>query len=133
MNKKVSNKQGAGSFESGKNKVEISFALFAYEEGKLKVIYSPALDLFGYGKTEREAEISFEITLEEFLRYTLDKNTLMKELKRLGWKVKGDSQHRKFYQPNLGTLLKDNEQFNEVFNERPFRKYNEKVQLQLQA
>ena len=39
--------------------------------GGLTVIYSPALDLSGYGSSEDEAKGSFEIALEEFIKIKL--------------------------------------------------------------
>ncbi len=67
--------------------VEIGLSLLAYLDEGLHVIFSPALDLFGYGNTEKEARASFDETLEEFLRYTTNKGTLQAELLRLGWKA----------------------------------------------
>jgi hypothetical protein len=133
MRKFVLNKRGKSAYIVGKKKVEISLALFSYKEGEVHVIYSPALDLFGYGKTEKEAENSFEITIEEFIRYTVNKNTLFKELKRLGWIIKRSKEKLKMYPPALGTLLKNNKQFNEIFNEKPYMKYNETVEVPLHA
>lgn len=56
------------------------------EEG-INYIYSPALDLTGYGKNVKEAKESFEVTLKEFIDYTDNKKTIFDELEHLGWLV----------------------------------------------
>jgi len=55
------------------------------DENKIHFIYSPHLDLTGYGNTLQEAKKSFEIVLEDFVDYTITKKTLGKVLKDLGW------------------------------------------------
>ena len=65
--------------------VEVGLSLLSYQDEGLHVIFSPALDVFGYGNTEKEARSSFNETLEEFLRYTSNKGTLQAELLRLDW------------------------------------------------
>ncbi len=76
-------------------KYVIVLQLFAFVEEHTHHLYSPALDLFGYGDTEQEAEESFSIVLEEFVRYTTNKGTLRKELERLGWSVKNNNRNNK--------------------------------------
>lgn len=93
------------------------------------MIYAPALDLFGYGKTKKEAKESFEITLDEFVRYTVNKGTLIPELKRLGWEVLKSKKKPKLIAPSLSSLLSDNEQFNELFNEGEYHKYDQQVSI----
>jgi len=40
--------------------------------------------LSGYGANEDEANNSFEVTLGEYFRYTVNKNTLAADLKKMG-------------------------------------------------
>ncbi len=40
----------------------------------------PLFDLTGYGTSEDEAKKSLSVTLDEFLRYTINKNTFIFEL-----------------------------------------------------
>jgi hypothetical protein len=77
------NKKVAGSFKTPTVKVDFRFDVVEYEENELIVLYSPALDLFGYGKTSRKAQESFTLTLEEYLRYTLNKDTFFADLREL--------------------------------------------------
>jgi len=76
-----------GKFKKGSSTLDIQLTLFQFTEEDLIFIYSPYLDLTGYGKTENEAIESFKETLLEFINYTDHKKTLEKELIRLGWKV----------------------------------------------
>jgi len=66
----------------------VVLSLIWFKESKVYIINSPSLDLSGYGKNFDEAMKSFRITLEEFLRYTLNKGTLQTELKKHGWRAK---------------------------------------------
>ena len=122
-------KRTQGSYRSKKESVDFEFSLIAYKEENLDVVYCPALDLFGYGKTEREAEKSFSVALGEYIRYTLNKNTFIKDLKKHGWKISG----RKFSAPPLGAMLKDNDYFHRIFNDKDYSKYNETVSVPVYA
>lgn len=75
------------NFSNKGNKIDFNLPVIKFEEESLFFIYSPALDLTGYGKTEGEAQSSFEETLSQFLNYTTNKKTLVSELKKLGWEV----------------------------------------------
>jgi len=120
-----------GEFKDNKKKVVFDLVVLSYLENDLHVIYAPSIDLFGYGSTESEANESFKITLEEFIRYTSNKGTLNLVLKQLGWEVKP----RKFYfkSPPLAYMLNENEQFNEIFNHKDFSKFNHQVEIAVSA
>ena len=120
-----------GTFNDSKNKVTFDLPVVVYEENGLQVIYSPSLDLFGYGKTLSTARTSFTLTLEEFINYTTHKKTLDKVLKKLGWIVKKNN--KSFVAPSLGYMLDENKQFNEIFNTKDFKKFNEQIQVPLYA
>src|SRR5438552_19042072 len=90
----------AGMYLDKDKKVTFDLPVLSYHEAGLQVIYAPYLDLFGYGKTEKEAKESFKITLEEFIRYTTAKNTIEKVLKQLGWKIK--TKKHLYQAPSLG-------------------------------
>ncbi|MEO8589208.1 MAG: hypothetical protein ABI432_07570 [Flavobacteriales bacterium] len=79
-----------GHIPGHKGKLEVKLSLLKFKEDGVVFIYSPSLDLTGYGRDGRAAKRSFEITLEEFVSYTTNKGTLDKELKRLDWKVDGE-------------------------------------------
>jgi hypothetical protein len=72
------------TYKSKTGIVEIGLNLFQFKEDGIQFIYSPDLDLTGYGKTIREARRSFEESLAEFITYTIRKKTLDKELKNTG-------------------------------------------------
>lgn len=72
----------------GEVKVNLLLIHFKDESG-INFIYSPHLDLTGYGNNLRDAKKSFEIVFEDFVDYTLKKKTLGKILTNLGWELKG--------------------------------------------
>lgn len=49
------------------------------------MVYAPALDLVGQGKTIKEAQRDFEEVMDIYLEETLRKGTLEKDLLRCGW------------------------------------------------
>ena len=121
----------AGEYRDQAKKVVFDLVVLSYLENNLNVVYAPSIDLFGYGKTESEANDSFKTTLEEFIRYTTNKGTLNKVLKQLGWEIK--PRKLLFKSPPLGYMLNQNEQFNEIFNSKSFSKYNQQVEIALTA
>jgi hypothetical protein len=75
-------------FNSRRGSVEANLPVLFFEDNGVSIVHCPALDLSGYGKTEDEARRSFEVVLEEFFDYTLEKSTLAKVLNKLGWNSK---------------------------------------------
>jgi hypothetical protein len=118
------------SYRLKKNMYQFSLSMYSFEEEKIQIIYSPALDLSGYGKNEKEAKQFFEETLSEFIQYTTNKGTLVKELKRLGWYIpKKLSVKKPLAAPRLEEQLRDNEYLADIFNHKEFTKYNQPVQI----
>ena len=107
--------------------VSVKLSLFTFIEENVHVVYSPALDLYGYGNDEHEARHSFEVSLKEYVKYTSNKKTVEKDLKKYGWEV--DRRHKTLNSPNVSTLLETNESFREMVNTRPFKKYDLNVQI----
>ena len=116
-----------GQYNSGKSSIEVNLALLEFMEADDFIIYSPGLDVTGYGKTKAEALESFEISLEEFFTYTLNKGTFAKELIRLGWEI--NKQKTQFKQPNFDELLRDREYLSQVVREKEFSKINSKYKF----
>jgi len=109
--------------------VETGLSLVSFVEDGVTIIYSPALDLSGSGYDLNEAKASFWEALTEFFRYTVNKKTLLPELKKLGWIVKGGKKGKKITAPDNTSLLKTNKEFEEIFNNKEFRTFNETVQI----
>jgi hypothetical protein len=119
-----------GRFANNAAKVDLSVDLFQFEEDGNVIIYSPAFDLSGYGKSVEEAKKSWEVTIEEFLIYTLNKSTLIKELKRLGWDVKeSDVKNKSLKRPSLARLITKNDYLAQILDEKTFSKFEETISL----
>lgn len=58
-----------------------------FTEDNVVIVYSPALDLCGYGYTYTEAIDSFRIAVAEFFEYGLSNKTLDADLRLHGWNV----------------------------------------------
>ena len=101
-------------YKSKSSGIDVKLSLLSFKEQKIFIIYAPALDLAGYGINEEEAKDSFIKTLNEFFRYTTNKNTLFKELKRLGWTKKKNKNLLKLLEPNFSTLLENNKNNKEL-------------------
>lgn len=106
--------------------VEVSLDLIEFIEDEVHFVFSPALDLTGYGDNKKEARTSFEVTLKEFLSYTIEKNTLDKELKRLGWKKQKKSDHS-YTPPELSKLSRNNRQLEHILNHQDFEKTTQRL------
>jgi hypothetical protein len=119
-----------GNWVSGSKHITIDLAIISFDEDDSTIIYCPALDVSGYGKTEKEALESFHIGLGEFFLYTTRKKTFVSELTRMGWKVKKSS-HKPMHPPELSKLLETNDNFNRIFNQHAFRKFNQAIEMPL--
>lgn len=116
------------NFSNNQARVTLTVSVFQFDEDGTKIFYSPAFDLSGYGKDLQEAKHSFEETLSEFLDYTIKKKTFVRELNRLGWKLKkSDLNNKKIKAPELASLITKNDYLAEILNEKTFRKFDKKV------
>lgn len=102
-------------YTDGHKWVKVKLSLIEFEEDGLHFIYSPALDLTGYGKTEEEAKTSYNLAMEEFLKYTSNKETLLKELQRLGWTV---NTKKNLAAPSLSSMIQSRSYLEEIFTEK---------------
>jgi hypothetical protein len=120
-----------GGYENQSGSVKVMLLLFHFEdENRVHFIYSPHLDLTGYGNNIKEAKDSFAIVFEDFVDYTLKKNTLGKVLTGLGWAVKGSVKNpKKVFAPSITSVIKDNEYVSEIFDKYPVNTYHQEVGL----
>ena len=114
-------------FNNGKYHVGLS--LVEFKEEDVTIVYSPALDLSGYGHSEAEAKNSFSKALHEFFRYTNNKKTLDKVLKKLGWSIKASKKKPKFNPPKDSELVKSNPLYNEIVNKKNYKVSRENVEF----
>ncbi len=108
----------AGEKIFGTKTVKINLPVLFFSEDNICYAYMPSFDLTGYGNTEEEARQSLTIVLDEFLRYTLNKNTLFIEMQRLGWKIK--SKRKPMHAPQISELINTNPQLKEIVNYKQY-------------
>ncbi len=101
-------------YDDGKHVVKVGLTLILWEENDIHFQYSPELDLTGYGKSASEAHSSFEQTLNDFISYTLNKDTLFDELERLGWTT--NKKKKRLRAPEEEQLLQDNETYKDLLS-----------------
>ncbi len=113
------------------HKFQVGLSLIEFSEDKVIIIYSPALDLSGYGHSEEEAKNSFTASLHEFFKYTHNKNTLDKVLLDLGWTIKGTKKNPKFNPPLDSDLVSSNSLYNEIVNNKSYKVSRQNVEFAL--
>ncbi len=113
----------------GSGTYHVGLSLVEFEEDNVTIIYSPALDLSGYGYSQPEAKQSFSEALHEFFRYTNNKKTLDKVLKDLGWSIKGTKKRPKFNPPKDSDLVSLNSLYNEIVNSKSYKVSREDVEF----
>ena len=119
----------SGNIDLPQNKFLVGLSRIEFLEDDVTIIYSPALDLSGYGKSIKEAKDSFTEALHEFLRYTSNKDTLSKVLTSLGWSVKGSKKSPKFSPPKDSELVSTNSLYSDIINNRSYKVSREDVEL----
>ena len=120
-----------GKLQTSTNTVKVKLLLFHFEdENKINFIYSPHLDLTGYGNSTEEAQQSFGIVLEDFVDYTVKKKTLGKVLQQLGWTLKGiPKKPKKIIAPSITSIIKDNKYISEIFDKYPVSTFHQEIGL----
>ena len=116
------------------SEVKVRILLFHFtDEHGVHFIYSPHLDITGYGYTLKDAKKSFEVVFADFLDYTLKKATLGSLLKKLGWKQQKDSVKipLRSLAPGITTVIANNKHIAEIFDKYPLHTYYQEVDLPL--
>lgn len=114
-----------GEWSDNKHSVKVKLKVLLFVEDEIHYAYVPALDVIGYGQNEDEAKASLQISLSEFFKYTLNKNTFAIELKRLGWQ-----KTKKQYQaPEITEQLSSNEQLRDILNHKQYTTTNFDVSM----
>ena len=123
----MNNKLNYNAMDSNKGStISTELTLISFEENNVFFVYSPALDLTGYGCNEDEAKKSFAQTLKMYFDYTTSKNTLFEDLEKHGWIIE---KKKKLKSPDFHSLFKRNKQFKRIVNKRNFSKFKEKIQF----
>ncbi len=120
-----------GKYQNLTGGVNVKLLLLHFEdENRVHFIYSPHLDLTGYGLNLGEAKKSFEIVFEDFVDYTLKKETLSRVLSKLGWTLKGTAKKpKKVIAPSIMSIVKNNKYVSEIFDKYPVNTYHQEVGL----
>ncbi len=118
-----------GDYKNKSGNIKVKLLLFHFQDEKnIHFIYSPHIDLTGYGKNIAEAKKSFNIVFEDFVDYTLKKKTLGKVLSNLGWKLKGSAKKpKKILAPSITSVIKENRYVSEIFDKYPVNTYHQEV------
>ena len=116
-----------GNFNNTKATIKMQLPVVAYvDDDSIHYIYCPALDLAGYGYSDREAETSFEQTLKIYLDYTVNKQTLIADLKAHGWNLKN---RKNLVSPPFSDLIKHNKDFESIVDQRNFKKFTRELEV----
>ena len=107
----------------------VSLSLIEFIEDDVTIIYSPAINLSGYGYNSKEAKESFKIALYEFFRYTNDKKTFNEVLQDLGWSITGAISNQILQAPTDSELISKNSLYKEIINSKKYTVYNEDVEF----
>lgn len=121
--------QFKGTFNQGEYLINVSLSLYVWVEDNITFVYSPALDITGYGINEKEAKNSFQVTLDEFVNYTHTKKTIFDELEKLGWTV--NRKKKRVHAPNLEELRADNDIFRNLLKKSNIRSESQNIALSL--
>lgn len=106
------------------------FLVHFKDENNIHIIYSPHLDLSGYGANLDEAKKSFGIVYEDFIDYTLKKKTIGKVLTDLGWELKGTVKRpKKVIAPSITSVISNNEYVSEIFDKYPVSTFHQDVNI----
>ena len=109
-------------------KVGVQIDLIKFEEDNLQYVYSPALELLGYGNSGQEAKESWETVLQEYLNYATSKKTLQQDLEDHGWIIRDNE----LKPPVFTWMLQNNQQLSEVYNNHNFKKTSVRIEFPIE-
>lgn len=110
--------------------IAVSLSVLAYHEADgVHYVYSPALDLFGYGNTAAEARESFDTALTEMMRYAVAENTLDALLADYGWQCLATDGQIRYQAPDLRELTRRNPDLLDILDRPEFQKYQQATEL----
>lgn len=115
-----------GKVKSRAGDISVCLDIISYDEQGSRVIYCPALELSGYGRTKAAAEDSFMITLHEFLDYALEHGTLAAAMTELGWTIgmAGD-----IVPPSMKEMYSSRVELQDLISERSFTKRRSNISI----
>ena len=120
------------AIEIRNNSIYAKILLFHFSDNQnVHFIYSPQLDLTGYGYSQEEAKLSFEVVFEDFVDYTIKKGTLGSVLKKLGWKQQKGTLKKplKSFAPSITTVIANKKYVADIFDKYPLNSYHQEVEL----
>ena len=120
------------AIEIKNNGIKAKILLFHFADNqKVHFIYSPQLDITGYGYSQEEAKQSFQVAFEDFIDYTIKKGTLGSVLNKLGWKQQKGSLKKplKSFVPSITTVIANKKYVADIFDKYPLNSYHQEVEL----
>ena len=121
---------GSSTLEIKQGEVKVRILLFHFtDEQGIHFVYSPHLDLTGYGHSLTEAKTSFEVVFEDFLDYTIKKATLGSLLQKMGWKKQKGTLKKpvKSLSPSITTVIAGNKYISDLFDKYPLQTFYKEV------
>lgn len=120
-----------GKYQNKSTGIKVRLLLVHFQdEHKVHFVYSPHLDLTGYGNNITEAKKSFGIVFEDFIDYTIKEKTIEKVLTGLGWELKETENHQAhILAPSITSIINDNEYVSEIFDKYPVNTFHKEVGL----
>ncbi len=115
-------------YKNKQGEVKVKLLLVSFKDKQqTHFVYSPHLDLTGYGDSIKEAKESFGIVFNDFIEYTLNKNTLAKVLTKLGWTLKGTvKKPKKILAPSMQSIV-NTDYISEIFDRYPVKTFHKEV------
>lgn len=115
-----------GKVRSSAGDIIVSLDIISYREDGCRIVYCPALELSGYGRTKAAAEESFKITLHEFFEYCIEHGTLPMAMQELGWTVEKTGA---VVPPTMNDMYSSRAELRELISERSFTKHRSNISL----
>jgi hypothetical protein len=103
--------------------VEVDLNLISFIEEELYYVYSPEMDLYGYGQTDVQARESFDFILRETLQKLTKEGVLFDELKKLGWFIKQSRKTVELVVPLFSDLVNVNSELKEIVDTKIYTRY----------
>jgi|GEM_PF-2932017 hypothetical protein len=109
--------------------VRVTISLVIFKEDGFYFAYSPALHVYGFDKNKKEAFKIFIKQLDTFIQYSINNNTLIDSLLKMGWKNLGAVKKPKMVMPELNELLEIDPEFKKIHLNKDYSIKTKEVKL----
>lgn len=107
-----------GDLHRSHERIRLKLTVLCFQESEMYVMYSPELEVTGYGETVKEAGDSLALSIRLFFDHYSSNEAIVIQLKKLGWIADSASKNSAKLLPPPASKLFNKKTVRELFSRR---------------